>query len=45
MPSGSEVLTVAQMTACDQAAIAAGTPGQVLMARAGEAVAAAVVAR
>lgn len=45
MPCGSEVLTVAQMTACDQAAIAAGTPGQVLMARAGEAVAAAIVAR
>jgi hydroxyethylthiazole kinase-like uncharacterized protein yjeF len=40
-----EILTVAEMTAADQAAIAAGTPGPVLMERAGTAVADAVAAR
>jgi len=40
-----EILTVAEMTAADQAAIAAGTPGQVLMERAGTAVADAIRAR
>jgi hydroxyethylthiazole kinase-like uncharacterized protein yjeF len=34
-----KILTVAEMTACDRAAIAAGTPGEVLMERAGTAVA------
>jgi hydroxyethylthiazole kinase-like uncharacterized protein yjeF len=41
MPA-SEILTVAEMTAADQAAIAAGTPGLVLMERAGAAVAQAI---
>ena len=44
-PRPREILTVAQMTAADRAAIAAGTPGQVLMARAGDAVAQAIMAR
>ncbi|WP_293907287.1 NAD(P)H-hydrate dehydratase [Phenylobacterium sp.] len=39
------ILTVAEMTAADRAAIAAGTPGIMLMARAGQAVADAVVQR
>ena len=42
---GDEILTVAQMTAADHAAIAAGTPGEVLMQRAGTAIAEAVQAR
>jgi hydroxyethylthiazole kinase-like uncharacterized protein yjeF len=40
-----EILTVAQMAAADRAAVAGGTPIQVLMERAGEAVADAVRAR
>lgn len=40
-----EILTVAEMTAADQAAIAAGTPGLVLMERAGAAVTEAIRAR
>ncbi len=40
-----EVLTVAQMTAGDRAAVAAGTPGAELMERAGAAVARAVAER
>jgi hydroxyethylthiazole kinase-like uncharacterized protein yjeF len=40
-----EVLTVAQVRAADKAAIAAGTPGCELMQRAGQAVAAAIMAR
>lgn len=40
-----DILTVAEMTAADRAAIEAGTPGAVLMARAGQAVAAAIQAR
>ncbi|MBS0411836.1 MAG: NAD(P)H-hydrate epimerase, partial [Proteobacteria bacterium] len=40
-----EILTVAEMTAADQAAIAAGTPGTELMERAGTAVAEAIAAR
>lgn len=43
--SGREILTVAQVRAADQAAIAAGTPGFELMLRAGRAVAAAIAAR
>ena len=43
--AGREILTVAEMTAADQAAIAAGTPGTTLMERAGEAVVEAIVAR
>ena len=45
MAAGLEILTVAEMAAADQAAIAAGTPGAVLMQRAGAAVAEAVIAR
>ena len=45
MTRGGEILTTAEMTAADRAAIAAGTPGAVLMERAGAAVADAVVAR
>jgi hydroxyethylthiazole kinase-like uncharacterized protein yjeF len=40
-----EILTIAEMTAADRAAIAGGTPGQVLMERAGTAVADAVAQR
>jgi hydroxyethylthiazole kinase-like uncharacterized protein yjeF len=40
-----EILTVAEMTAADRAAVAGGTPGQVLMERAGTAVADAVAQR
>ena len=40
-----EILTVAQMTAADAAAVAAGTPSLILMERAGEAVADAIRAR
>jgi hydroxyethylthiazole kinase-like uncharacterized protein yjeF len=40
-----EILTVAEMAACDAAAIAAGTPGLTLMERAGQAVADAICAR
>ena len=40
-----EILTVAEMTACDRAAVLAGTPTPVLMERAGAAVAQAVRAR
>ncbi|HJV40232.1 NAD(P)H-hydrate dehydratase [Caulobacter sp.] len=40
-----EILSVAQMTAADRAAVASGTPTQVLMERAGAAVADAVRAR
>ncbi len=39
------ILTVAEMTAADRAAIAAGTPGEVLMERAGQGVADAIAAR
>ncbi|MFI4973257.1 MAG: NAD(P)H-hydrate dehydratase [Caulobacterales bacterium] len=45
MPAPREILTVAEMTAADQAAIAAGTPGTLLMERAGAAVADAVCGR
>jgi ADP-dependent NAD(P)H-hydrate dehydratase / NAD(P)H-hydrate epimerase len=41
----SEILTVAQMNAADRFAMAAGTPGTLLMQRAGEAVAREVVRR
>ena len=40
-----EILTVAEMAAADRAAVAAGTPGRVLMERAGTAVADAIAAR
>jgi len=43
--TGRPILTVAEMSAADQAAIAAGTPGLTLMERAGEAVADAVTRR
>ena len=43
--AGVPILTVAEMSAADQAAIAAGTPGIVLMERAGTATADAVSAR
>ena len=43
--SAREILTVAEMAAGDQAAIAAGTPGPELMDRAGRAVADAIVQR
>ncbi|MGP2408004.1 NAD(P)H-hydrate epimerase, partial [Listeria monocytogenes] len=39
------ILTVAEMSAADQAAVAAGTPVSTLMERAGEAVAEAIKAR
>src|SRR5690348_2188557 len=45
MSTGLEILTVAEMTAADAAAIAAGTPGLTLMERAGAAVADAICAR
>ena len=45
MPAQTEILTVAQMTECDKAAIAAGTPGIDLMLRAGGAVAEAIISR
>ena len=45
MAAGLEILTVAEMTAADQAAIGTGTPAAVLMQRAGAAVADAVIAR
>lgn len=45
MEHGLEILTVAEMTAADQAAVAAGTPAVTLMERAGAAVAEAICAR
>jgi len=45
MGHGLEILTVAEMTAADRAAIAAGTPGPVLMRRAGAGVADAILGR
>lgn len=42
---GRPILTVAEMTAADRAAIAAGTPGEVLMERAGQVAADAIVSR
>src|SRR5580704_9481077 len=44
-PAPREILTVAQMGAADAAAIDAGTPGLVLMERAGQAVAEAIESR
>jgi ADP-dependent NAD(P)H-hydrate dehydratase / NAD(P)H-hydrate epimerase len=43
--TANDILTVAETAAADQAAIAAGTPGFVLMQRAGAAVAEAIIAR
>jgi hydroxyethylthiazole kinase-like uncharacterized protein yjeF len=43
--TAGDILTVAEIAAADQAAIAAGTPGYTLMQRAGGAVAAAVLER
>ena len=45
MKPGCEILSVAEMTAADAAAVAAGTPGAVLMDRAGGAVATAITDR
>lgn len=45
MGNGLEILSIEQMAAADEAAIAAGTPGEVLMERAGTAVADAICAR
>ncbi len=45
MAQGLEILTVAQMTAADRAAIDAGAPGRLLMERAGDGVADAIMAR
>ncbi len=45
MSNGCEILTVDQMTSADRSAVAAGTPGSVLMERAGTAIADAVQAR
>ena len=45
MGLGHEILTVAEMAAADRAAIAAGTPGGVLMDRAGAGVAQAIAER
>ncbi|MFI4934627.1 MAG: NAD(P)H-hydrate dehydratase [Caulobacterales bacterium] len=45
MTSPRPILTVAEVTAADRAAIAAGTPGAVLMERAGTAVAEAIAER
>ena len=42
---GREILTVAEIASADKAAIAAGTPSSTLMARAGGAVAEAIIAR
>ncbi len=44
-PRAREILTVAEMGAADHAAIAAGTPGVVLMERAGQAAVDAIIAR
>lgn len=45
MGNGLEILTIEDMRRADEAAIAAGTPGEVLMERAGAAVADAICAR
>ncbi len=45
LPPPFEILTVAEMTAADRAAVEAGTPSAELMERAGEAVVAALTAR
>jgi hydroxyethylthiazole kinase-like uncharacterized protein yjeF len=45
MTAPTEILSLAEMTACDQAAMAAGTPGIDLMQRGGQAVAKAVMGR
>ena len=45
MGNGLEILTIEEMARADQAAIAAGTSGEVLMERAGTAVADAICAR